>query len=88
MARNLHKLQLFRQYYLIVVSYIYFTRIIVYLFEATLPYTMVWLSDVSTEFATIAFFVVTGYRFMPEQENPFLKIDSDDVSEGCLRGAR
>lgn len=33
MARNLHKLQLFRQYYLIVVSYIYFTRIIVYLFE-------------------------------------------------------
>ena len=30
-ARSLHKLTLFRQFYVMVVSYIYFTRIVVYL---------------------------------------------------------
>lgn len=77
-SRNLHKLQLFREYYLLVVAYIYFTRIIVYLFDASLPYNYVWISDVSTEMATVAFFVITGYKFIPEQSNPILKVDSDD----------
>lgn len=81
MARTLHKLQMFRQFYLIVVAYIYFTRIIVYLFEATLPYSLTWLSDLATESATVAFFCLTGYRFKPEKENPFLKLDSDDEVE-------
>lgn len=82
-ARNLLKLQMFRQYYLVVVSYIYFTRIIVYLFDATLPFNLVWISDFAVEAATIAFFVSTGYRFMPttEADNPILKLDSDDEVE-------
>jgi hypothetical protein len=37
-ARNLEKLTLFRQFYVMVVVYIYFTRIVVYLLKSTLPY--------------------------------------------------
>lgn len=44
-ARNLLKLQLFRQFYVMVVIYIYFTRIVVYLLRSTMPYQYVWLSD-------------------------------------------
>ena len=44
-ARNLLKLQLFRQFYVLVVAYIYITRIVVYLLRSTMPYRYVWLSD-------------------------------------------
>eukprot|EP01091_Cochliopodium_minus_P003642 TRINITY_DN13620_c0_g1_i1.p1 TRINITY_DN13620_c0_g1~~TRINITY_DN13620_c0_g1_i1.p1 ORF type:complete len:446 (-),score=87.91 TRINITY_DN13620_c0_g1_i1:78-1343(-) len=77
-SKNLNKLQMFRQYYLIVVSYIYFTRIIVYLFDAGLPYQYVWLGDLFSQTANLIFFVVTGYKFQPTPDNPYLKISSDD----------
>ena len=48
-ARNLLKLQLFRQFYVMVVAYIYITRILVYLLRSTMPYRYVWLSDASGE---------------------------------------
>ena len=38
---NLRKLTQFRQFYIIVVSYIYFTRIAVFLLGATLPFQLV-----------------------------------------------
>ena len=44
-ARNLLKLQLFRQFYVMVVVYIYFTRIVVYLLRSTMPYQYAWLPD-------------------------------------------
>ena len=48
-ARSLHKLTLFRQFYVMVVSYIYFTRIVVYLLRrcAGLLVMCVHVSDVS-----------------------------------------
>ena len=42
---NLAKLQLFRQFYVMVVAYIYFTRIVVFLLEATIPFYMLWLGE-------------------------------------------
>jgi len=77
-ARNMEKLKLFRQFYLIVVSYIYFTRIIVYLLDATLPFRWVWLGDLFTEAATLAFFCITGYKFQPGK-NVLLTLDDEDV---------
>jgi len=77
-ARNMQKLKLFRQFYLLVVSYIYFTRIIVYLLDATLPFRWVWLGDLFTEMATFAFYITTGYKFRPVPDNPFFTLDDDD----------
>jgi len=75
------KLKLFRQFYLMVVSYIYFTRIIVYLVDATLPFRVVWLGDFTSELATLAFFVVTGYKFRPSPDNPYFSLAQESEEE-------
>jgi hypothetical protein len=81
-ARNMEKLRLFRQFYLIVVSYIYFTRIIVYLLDATLPFRWVWLGDLFTEVASFTFFFIVGYQFRPISQNPFLHLEESDLEQG------
>ena len=75
---NLHKLQLFRQFYVMVVAYIYFTRIVVFLLEATIPFYMLWLGPSFSELATFAFYIFTGYKFRPALDNPYLSIDWDE----------
>lgn len=80
-ARVLSKLVLFRQFYILVVSYIYFTRIIVYLLDATLPYNLIWLSDFANEAATLAFYVACGLHFRPMAAgiNPYLQLEQEEV---------
>ena len=75
---NLHKLQLFRQFYVMVVAYIYFTRIVVFLLEATIPFYMLWIGPVFTELATLTFYIFTGYKFRPALDNPYMPLNSDD----------
>ena len=48
-AVNAEKLTLFRQFYMMVVSYIYFTRIIVFLLGSTLDWRYAWMSTVATQ---------------------------------------
>ena len=78
-ARNIYKLKLFRHFYLLVVSYIYFTRVIVYLLDATLPFRLVWLGEFFTEIATLLFYITVGYNFRPEVDNPYFKLNEDDL---------
>eukprot|EP01112_Ceratiomyxa_fruticulosa_P005545 TRINITY_DN1621_c0_g1_i1.p1 TRINITY_DN1621_c0_g1~~TRINITY_DN1621_c0_g1_i1.p1 ORF type:complete len:446 (+),score=83.65 TRINITY_DN1621_c0_g1_i1:219-1556(+) len=80
-ALNLQKLKLFRQFYLIVVSYIYFTRIIIYLLDATLPFNMVWLGEFFSEAATLVFFCTVGYKFRPAEDNPYFKMPSSEDAD-------
>ncbi|GMH26660.1 hypothetical protein Nepgr_028503 [Nepenthes gracilis] len=77
-AVNLMKLTLFRQYYIVVICYIYFTRVIVYALETITSYGYLWTSVVAAEFATLAFYVFTGYKFKPETQNPYFAIDDDE----------
>ena len=83
-ARNLHKLTLFRQFYVMVVSYIYFTRIVVYLLKSTTPYQYVWLSDCAGELATLAFYCFTGFKFRPVSDNPYFHLEMDELG-ACPR---
>ena len=62
---SLVKLQLFRQFYVMVVVYVYFTRIVVYIIAATIPFDLLWLGPLATELATFAFFTVTGMSRLP-----------------------
>ncbi|XP_046362266.1 protein GPR107-like [Haliotis rufescens] len=82
-AMNLNKLKLFRQFYILIVCFIYFTRIIVYLLKITLPFKLEWLTELFKELATLIFFVVTGYKFRPASDNPYLQVpqESDDEIE-------
>jgi len=75
---SLVKLQLFRTFYIIVVAYIYFTRIIVFLIASTIPFYLLWLGAFFTELATLIFYVVTGYQFRPSLDNPYLAVKTDD----------
>eukprot|EP00850_Spirogloea_muscicola_P013053 SM000087S23335 [mRNA] locus=s87:34262:39069:- [translate_table: standard] len=77
-AKNLAKLTLFRQFYIMVVCYIYFTRIIVYLLQNTLPYQNIWLAFLAGELATLAFYSVTGYNFRPLKQNPYFILDDEE----------
>jgi G protein-coupled receptor 107 len=69
-AKNLEKLKMFRHFYLIVVSYIYFTRIIVYLLDATLPFRWTWFGVFVSELATLAFYFTTGYVVKTANRQP------------------
>jgi len=48
-----------------VISYVYFTRILVDMIEASIPYYMLWLGPFCSEMASLLFFVSTGYQFQP-----------------------
>lgn len=77
-AVNLMKLTLFRQYYIVVICYIYFTRVVVYALETITSYKYLWTSVVAGELATLAFYVFTGYKFKPEAHNPYFVIDDEE----------
>ncbi|XP_052789550.1 protein GPR107-like [Mya arenaria] len=78
---SLTKLKLFKQFYIMVVCYIYFTRIIVFLLKMTVPFKYEWLDEFFKELATITFFMVTGYKFKPATDNPYLQVPSDDEED-------
>ena len=80
-AVSLQKLKLFRQFYVLIVCYIYFTRIVVYLIKITVPFQFMWLDEFFTEAATFVFFVVTGWKFRPVNNNPYLHLAQDDDVE-------
>ncbi|GFT12757.1 protein GPR107 [Trichonephila clavipes] len=80
-AINLEKLKLFRHFYVMIVCYIYFTRIIVYLLKITVPFQYEWLDEVFREAATFTFFIVTGINFQPTVSNPYFRLSLEDDIE-------
>ena len=50
---SLQKLQLFRQFYVMVLTYIYFSRVIVFLLTATMPFHLQWLGQLCLEIGTL-----------------------------------
>ncbi|KAK4257149.1 hypothetical protein QN277_006773 [Acacia crassicarpa] len=77
-AVNLMKLTLFRHYYIVVICYIYFTRVVVYALQTITSYKYSWASVVCAELATLSFYVFTGYKFKPEAHNPYFVIDDEE----------
>ena len=62
----MQQLVMFRHFYIMVVVYIYFTRIVVRLMEATLEPEYVWLSKAALELATLFFYTLTAVLFQPQ----------------------
>lgn len=77
-AMNLEKLKLFRHYYVMIVCYIYFTRIIAILLKITMPFQWQWCYEFLVEVSTLIFFVLTGYNFRPASNNPYLQLPQDE----------
>ena len=74
-GRLVAKLRLFRSFYLLVVSYIYITRIVVYLFATMLDYRHQWIRHFVVEAVTLAFYITVGMHFRPMGENPYLSVN-------------
>lgn len=72
--QNLHKLVQFRSFYLLVVTYIYVTRIALFLLLDALPYDATWIAVALGQVASLVFFVLTGWRFRPVPLNPYLEL--------------
>ncbi|GMY19984.1 protein CANDIDATE G-PROTEIN COUPLED RECEPTOR 7-like [Fagus crenata] len=77
-AVNLMKLTLFRQYYIVVICYSYFTPVVVYALLTITSYRYLWTNVVAGELATLAFYVFSGYKFKPEAHNLYFAIDDEE----------
>nr|XP_023500359.1 protein GPR108 isoform X3 [Equus caballus] len=80
-AVNLAKLKLFRHYYVMVICYVYFTRIIAILLRVAVPFQWQWLYELLVEVSTLTFFVLTGYKFQPAGDNPYLQLPQEDEED-------
>ena len=77
-ARNLEKLKLFKQFYMVLVGYLYFTRVAVPAIGERLNYRYEWVGDATEECASLAFYVFIFYNFKPIERNPYLVIDEEE----------
>ncbi|GJY88441.1 GPR107-like protein [Tanacetum coccineum] len=86
-ARTLAKLTLFRKFYILVIGYLYFTRIIVFALETIAVYNYQWVATAAEELASIAFYMVMFYMFRPIASNEYFIIDDEEevAAEVVLR---
>ncbi|KAG6745040.1 hypothetical protein POTOM_051682 [Populus tomentosa] len=86
-ARNLAKLQLFRQFYIVVIGYLYFTRIVVFALKTIAAYKYQWVSNAAEETASLLFYVVIFYMFRPVEKNEYFVLDEEEeeAAELALR---
>ncbi|XP_042621603.1 protein GPR108-like isoform X3 [Cyprinus carpio] len=80
-AMNLEKLKLFRHYYVMIMCYIYFTRIIAILLKLTVPFQCQWCHEFLVEVSTLIFLVLTGFKFRPALNNPYLQLPQDEEDQ-------
>ncbi|KAJ9694583.1 hypothetical protein PVL29_010185 [Vitis rotundifolia] len=77
-ARNLAKLTLFRQFYIVVIGYLYFTRIVVFALRTIAAYRYQWVSNAAEEIASLAFYLVMFYMFRPAEKNEYFVLDEEE----------
>ncbi|KAF8073245.1 CAND7 [Scenedesmus sp. PABB004] len=79
-ARALERLTLFRSFYVAVVVFVYFTRIVVFLLRANLAGGLyAWLADAAYELAYLALYVWVGVRFAPGADNPYARLHQAEL---------
>uniref|UniRef100_A0A7N0RHJ4 Uncharacterized protein n=1 Tax=Kalanchoe fedtschenkoi TaxID=63787 RepID=A0A7N0RHJ4_KALFE len=86
-ARNLAKLTLFRKFYIVVIAYLYFTRIIVFALKTIAAYKYQWVSNAAEEMASVVFYMVIFYMFRPVEKNEYFALDEEEeeAAEMALR---
>mgnify|MGYP001807065061 CR=1 FL=1 len=77
-ARSLIKLQQIREFYTIVVAFIWVTRIGVFVMETFVDWRYKWTVPAINELAALTFYVVVGTKFRPAPSNPYLRAPSQD----------
>uniref|UniRef100_A0A6U4W9P7 GOST seven transmembrane domain-containing protein n=1 Tax=Neobodo designis TaxID=312471 RepID=A0A6U4W9P7_NEODS len=83
--QTLSRMRLFRTFYIAVVAYVYTTRIILAMIEGSLPFRVLWISNLLAELVAVAFYAYSGYQFRPAAENPYLRVQQEDLDEIEMR---
>lgn len=84
-ARNLAKLTLFRQFYIVVVGYLYFTRIVVFALATIASYKYRWVSVAAGETASLAFYAFMFHMFQPAERNEYFVIGDDEEEAAAVQ---
>ncbi|KAJ4969562.1 hypothetical protein NE237_016263 [Protea cynaroides] len=77
-ARNLAKLTLFKQFYIVVVGYLYFTRVVASAVGALIDYKIEWVMTAAVEGASLGFYLFIFCNFQPTEKNPYFVIDDEE----------
>ncbi|KAL3327899.1 hypothetical protein AABB24_035526 [Solanum stoloniferum] len=83
-ARNLAKLTLFRQFYIVVIGYLYFTRIVVFALRTISAYKYQWVAYSAEEIVSLAFYIVMFYMFRPVERNEYFVLDDEEEEAAAL----
>ncbi|CAD5228979.1 unnamed protein product [Bursaphelenchus okinawaensis] len=78
---NLQRLIMFRRFYIVVISYIYATRLGAFFLDQVLPFNQKSVAEAVTETVTLIFFIVVGNTFKPVKRNPYLKISQQEEGD-------
>ena len=70
---------MFKHFYIAVLCYIYFTRVVVFILHATLPFRHIWLSSAAEEAATLVFYTLTAMQFRPHAGQGYFQLLDTDV---------
>lgn len=77
-ARSLVKMQQIREFYVIVVAFVWVTRVGVFMLESFVDWRYKWTVPALNELAALTFYVVVGTKFRPADSNPYLRAASQD----------
>ena len=84
-SRNLSRLRHFRTFYLVLVIFIYFTRVGIPFIEGMVVYQHSWVPRFLYEAAALSFYCYTGSMFQPsarpDEANATAEMEGDDVEE-------
>jgi hypothetical protein len=83
-ARCLEKLKLFRAFYVVVVVFIYFTRIVVTLLTNTLAYQHAWVAEAASCVAHVLLYGWVGWSFRPNADNAYTRLSQVEEVEMAL----
>lgn len=85
-GKNVEKLTLFKQFYIVVITYLYFTRVVVSIIGAIVNYRFEWVVVAAAEGASLVFYLFIFTNFQPTDKNPYLVID--ELEEDSSASAR
>ncbi|CAD5330615.1 unnamed protein product [Arabidopsis thaliana] len=75
---NLAKLPLLRKFYVLVIGYLFFTRIVVVVMKMKADFTYQWVSNAAEEIATLSFYCLMFYMFRPIEKNEYFDVDDEE----------
>ena len=78
---NLHRLRQFRTHYLLIVGYIYTTRIGVSFLENILAYQNLWMASVVNEVCNFLFYAYVGRNFRPHPRGLYSPLPNDETPQ-------